>query len=60
MALDAGKEVSAGSGVDTEQWSIPQTIEEAIEQVTYYPFIVNSASFLFLFFKSGKDESTVI
>lgn len=33
MALDAGKEVSAGSGVDTEQWSIPQTIEEAIEQI---------------------------
>lgn len=34
MALDAGKEVSAGSGVDTEQWSIPQTIEEAIEQAS--------------------------
>ena len=34
MALDAGKDTSAASGVDTQQWLIPQTIEEAIEQVT--------------------------
>ncbi|KAG0615537.1 hypothetical protein M758_5G049400 [Ceratodon purpureus] len=35
MALDAGKEASAVSGVDGQQtWPIPQTIEEAIEQAS--------------------------
>lgn len=34
MALEAGKETSAASGVDTQQWPIPQTIEEVIQQVT--------------------------
>lgn len=34
MALDAGKEVTgAGSDVDAQRWAVPQTIEEAIEQV---------------------------
>jgi hypothetical protein len=38
MALDAGKETSAASGVDSQQWPTPQTVEEAIEQVTGSPY----------------------
>lgn len=34
MALEAGKETSAASGVDTQQWPIPQTIEEVIQQAS--------------------------
>lgn len=60
MVFDVGKEVSVGSGVDIEQWLIFQIIEEVIEQVIYYLFIVNSVLFLFLFFKLGKDELIVI
>jgi hypothetical protein len=38
MALDAGKETSVASGVDSQQWPTPQTVEEAIEQVTGSPY----------------------
>lgn len=39
VAMALGKETSAASGVETQQWPIPQTIEEAIEQVTYRPSV---------------------
>lgn len=51
MALDAGKDTSAASGVDGQQWPIPRTIEEAIEQVTDTSFGSNTVAIVSKIFR---------